>query len=258
MNNFETFNTKYGKISLYKNEAYIIKPFRYGSYWDEDTLLKLKNYINPSKNILEIGAHCGTSTLIYSSFINETQKIYAIEPQRKQFELLQFNIQQNNLQNKILPYHKAVFCYDGIGYMNDEDFDATKSNVEKRYNEENNLPCNFGGISIGKKGEQVDFITLDSYINEFQDIGYVHIDAQGAENFIFSSSKEFFKKYRPIVYFENNEKHDRILYDLVCKNYPEYKEQSQFDIVHFFLNELNYTKHFTKFEGSYSDDLLVP
>jgi hypothetical protein len=70
MENFETFNTKYGKITLRKNEIGIGEPFRRGKYWDEDTLIKLRNFIDPNRNILEIGGHCGTSTLIYSSYLN--------------------------------------------------------------------------------------------------------------------------------------------------------------------------------------------
>ena len=41
----QTYETKYGKITLYKNEAYIGNHFNHGIYWDEDTLLKLKEYI---------------------------------------------------------------------------------------------------------------------------------------------------------------------------------------------------------------------
>ena len=59
----DTFKTKYGTITLYKNELYIRNDFVKGKYWDEDTLLQLKKYIDPTRNILEIGGHCGTSSL---------------------------------------------------------------------------------------------------------------------------------------------------------------------------------------------------
>ena len=88
----EDFNTNYGKISLYNNEKYIIKPFKEGSYWDINTLLKLKKYINPNCNILEIGGHCGTSTIVYSSFLNNNSKIYVYEPQLNMYNLLVKNI----------------------------------------------------------------------------------------------------------------------------------------------------------------------
>ena len=51
----ETYDTKYGVVTLYKNEYFIGNEFKKGKYWDEDTLLKLREYIHPNRNILEIG-----------------------------------------------------------------------------------------------------------------------------------------------------------------------------------------------------------
>ena len=51
----ETFNSKYGDITLFRNEVYIADFFRRGIYWDEDTLIKLREYVDPTRNILEIG-----------------------------------------------------------------------------------------------------------------------------------------------------------------------------------------------------------
>jgi protein-L-isoaspartate O-methyltransferase len=84
-NNIETYDTKYGKISLYKNEHYIGDFFKNGKYWDEDELLKLKKIIPKNKNILEIGGHCGTSSIVYASFLDEGYKVFVLEPQKKMF-----------------------------------------------------------------------------------------------------------------------------------------------------------------------------
>ena len=46
---------------------------------------------------------------------------------------------------------------------------------------------------------------------ELDDIGYIHCDAQGAENFIFSKGMETIRKYRPVILYENNEHHGRYL-----------------------------------------------
>ena len=48
----ETYDTSFGWITLLRNEIYIGDTFRNGGYWDEDTLMKLKPYINPERNIL--------------------------------------------------------------------------------------------------------------------------------------------------------------------------------------------------------------
>lgn len=251
----ETFDTKHGKITLYKNEAYIINSFKNGGYWDIGTLLKLKEYIDPTRNILEIGGHAGTSTIVYGSFLKGDSKLYVYEPQANMYKLLVQNINQNNLQNKIIPTNSGVFCYTGKGVMNDIDLDGGGGQVSKRYSTENHLKCNFGGIGLGKDGEKINLTTIDDM--DIDDIGFIHCDAQGSENFIFSKAKETIKRCRPIILYENIELYGTYLYDNICKNYPTYIEESKFDIKKYCMEELNYSEYIDKFDGGI-DTLLIP
>ena len=247
-----TYKTQYGLVSLLKNDYGIIKPFNEGSYYDEATLLLLKQYINPNMNILEIGGHCGTSSLIYSSFINK--KLYVYEPQQNMYQLLVYNINQNNLQNKIIPINKGLFCYNGECSFNDYDY-ASHSYISKRYNEESDLSCNFGGACLGTDGEKVQVITMDTL--EHDNIGFIHCDAQGSENFIFSQGLNFIKKHRPVIYYENNYEHNDILYRSVVSSFLEYNKYSTFDIKKYCMEELKYSKYIDNFNGSI-DTLLIP
>ena len=193
----ETFNTPYGLITLYRNETFIANDFREGSYWEISTLNLLKKYIVPSRNILEIGGHCGTSSIVYSSYLNDGNKVYVYEPQKNMYKLLVYNINQNNLQDKIIPFNMGVFCYNGTGQMNDIDIDGGGGVVSKRYEEENHLICNFGGIGLGNGGEIIKLVTVDDMM--LDDIGFIHCDAQGAENFIFSKAIDTIRKFRPVI-----------------------------------------------------------
>lgn len=251
-----TFQTKYGLVTLYHNEYYIGNEFKGGKYWDEDTLLKLRTFVDPDRNILEIGGHCGTSSIVYSSFLNENKKVYVFEPQENMFRLLCHNISQNGLENKIEPYHAGVFCYSGQGKMNGVDMDGPLPGlVEKRYNEEKDLACNFGGVGLGSDGEIIHLTTMDEM--PFDNIGYIHCDAQGAENFIFSKGLSLIEKHRPVIYYENNQNYAKYLYDNVCSSYPQYKLESIFDIKKYCLDTLNYSGYIDKFNGGI-DTLLVP
>ena len=251
----DTFDTSYGLITLYKNEAYIIDSFKKGSYWDIDTLKLLKSYINPSRNILEIGGHCGTSSVVYSSFLNDNNKVYVYEPQKNMYNLLVKNIKQNNLESKILPYNLGVFCYNGEGKMNNIDLDGGGGVVSKRYSEESHLKCNFGGIGLGNDGELVNLTTIDNM--DLDDIGFIHCDAQGSENFIFSRAMETIKKFRPTILFENNEEYGQYLYYNVCRNYPIWRQESKFNLKKYCMETLNYSKCIDKFNNSI-DTLLIP
>lgn len=250
----ETYKTIYGLITLYKNEVTIGGDFKNGRYWDIDTLMKLRKYINPKRNILEIGGHCGTSSIVYSSFLIN-KKIYVYEPQRNMYKLLVHNIHQNRLRNKIIPNNLGVFCFEGNGKMNRIDLDGGGGEVSKRYNEEQNLPCNFGGIGLGDDGEDINLTTIDNM--KLDDIGYIHCDAQGSENFIFSKGIETIKKYRPVILYENIELYGTYLYDNICKSYPNYKEESVFDIKKYCMEQLNYSKFIDSFNGGI-DTLLIP
>jgi FkbM family methyltransferase len=249
----ETYTTPYGKISLYKNEIYIGTPFKQGSYWDIDTLKKLRQYIDPDRNILEIGGHCGTSTLVYASFIKKN--IYVYEPQKNMYDLLVQNIQQNELQRRIFPFHSGVFCYEGTGKMNNIDIDGGGGVVSKRYTDENAQGCNFGGISLGTDGEDIKLTTIDHM--KLDDIGYIHCDAQGAENFIFSGGVNTLRRCRPIIYYENSATGDVYLHNHVCNSYPNYAEQGKFDVKKYCMEQLGYSYFIDHFNGGL-DTLLIP
>jgi len=229
----ESYNTKYGIVTLYKNDFCIGSAFKNESYWDIDTLTKLHQYINPSRNILEVGGHCGTSSIIYSNFLNKEQKVHVYEPQLNMYNLLVKNINQNNLQDKIIPNNLGVFCFEGKGKMNNIDLDGGGGVVSKRYNEENHLDCNFGGIGLGSGGEDISLTTIDNM--KLDNIGYIHCDAQGSENFIFAKGLETITKYRPVILYENTDFYGTYLYDNVCNAYPDYKEESKFDITPFLI-----------------------
>ncbi|NCC83885.1 MAG: FkbM family methyltransferase [Clostridia bacterium] len=236
-----TFETGFGKVTLYANETYITPVFNDGLYWDIDNLRTVSQYVDPKKNILEIGGHCGTSSLVYASLLAEGSVIYVFEPQQRLFELLLHNVRQNSLEGIIIPIHSAVFCYDGELCMNDVDIDGGGGNPEKRYTTESSMPCNFGGIGIGGHGEKVRVTTVDS-IPFLSNIGFMHVDAQGAEPFIFSRSTRTLRGYRPVVFFEDNMTGGPELYGHVKSSFPQFEEFSSFNIERYCVDELGYRR----------------
>jgi hypothetical protein len=139
--------------------------------------------------------------------------------------------------------------------MNNIDLDGGGGVVKMRYTDESHLGCNFGGIGLGAEGERISLTTVDEMGHD--NIGFIHCDAQGSENFIFSNAKETLKKYRPVVYYENNEKYAKFLYNNVCSNYPSYSVESKFDVTEYCMKELGYSKSIERFNGSI-DTLLLP
>jgi FkbM family methyltransferase len=249
-----TFDTKYGKVTLYEKDQYFVDSFKGGNYWDENTLIKLKDHIPKDKNILEVGGHCGTSTLFYSKQISDANEYHVFEPQEKMYKLLVHNLKQNNLEKKVKHYNAACFCFDGRVNMNDIDMDGPNSNQEITLLERNNRAINYGGLSIGRNGESVKCHKIDNL--KLDDIGFIHSDAQGSENFLFYGAKKLIKKHRPVILYENKDFYGSYLYDLICQNYLGYNEESKFDIRHYCMNELKYNTCIYRFTNF--DTLLIP
>jgi len=90
-----------------------------------------------------------------------------------------------------------------------------------------------------------------------ENIGFIHCDAQGSESFIFARAIKTIKKFRPVILYENNKEYAKYLYNNVCKNYPRWKKESNFDLKKYCMETLNYSKCIDKFNNSV-DTLLIP
>jgi hypothetical protein len=139
--------------------------------------------------------------------------------------------------------------------MNNIDIDGGGGVVSKRYTDENAQGCNFGGISLGTDGEDIKLTTIDHM--KLDDIGYIHCDAQGAENFIFSGGVNTLRRCRPIIYYENSATGDVYLHNHVCNSYPNYAEQGKFDVKKYCMEQLGYSYFIDHFNGGL-DTLLIP
>jgi hypothetical protein len=168
------------------------------------------------------------------------------------FNLLKRNIEQNTITT-ILPFNKGVFCFNGKGSMNKESLDGGSGAVSENYL--NSTDCNFGGLSLGSEGEDIHLITIDTM--DHKNIGFIHCDAQGSENFIFSKGINLISRDRPVILYENNALYGKYLYDKVKQTYLEYSEESLFNIEEYCMNTLGYTKCIHKFNGGI-DTLLIP
>jgi hypothetical protein len=143
--------------------------------------------------------------------------------------------------------------------MHDTDEDGWGGNVQKRYDEEINDGCNFGGIGLGKEGESINLTTIDSM--DLENIGFIHCDAQGAESFIFSKGLDTIKKDRPIIYYEDMSQETgvaaKVMFKNICEQYPQYQEESEFDIKKYCMENLGYSKCIYRFNDGI-DCLLIP
>lgn len=138
---------------------------------NNDHLNILKQNIHLGNTVLDIGANIGYYTLIMSKLVGSTGKVYAFEPEPKNFEILKKNIELNKLDNVILE-QKALSNIDGVTYL-----ELSKDSGQHR---------------LSDHGVKVESISLDSYFGEGE-IDFIKMDAEGSEYKILKGMKNVLK-----------------------------------------------------------------
>ena len=91
------------KINFIKNDTALTSyAKKYNKIWEDWLELYIKESYKENTNMIDIGANIGTTSLIMSRYISENCHIHSFEPVYN--EILEMNIIQNNLGNKIIPY----------------------------------------------------------------------------------------------------------------------------------------------------------
>lgn len=151
----------------------------FGVYEPLETEL-IKKIIKTGDTVIDIGANIGYYTLILARLVGKNGKVYAFEPEPKNFSILSKNVKINGYKNIIL-VKKAV---------------SNKSGKVRLYLSKDNL----GDHRIYQSEEkrqfiEVDIIRLDDYFCESKEkISFIKIDTQGSEGGVFAGMTNILKK----------------------------------------------------------------
>lgn len=191
-------HTDYGYVAYYKNDMAFAESLSKGKIYEQDFVLqKLQGHILDSQTILDIGSHAGSHTVLYKH-INPYSKIYCFEPQKKMFDLLVNNIAVNKFKN-VEAFNVGVANISTEAELSDT-IQETGSYLE--YGGKRN--ANFGGMQIGKGGEKIHTITIDSL--ELKSCDFIKMDVEGFEPLVLMGGEKTIKKYKPVILFESNYK----------------------------------------------------
>lgn len=160
----------------------LIKNFiRKGILWELDVWMQLARYVRPHTVAIDIGGHIGTQTLPMSRFVGKVGKVYVFEPQIKIFSELVINMHLNNVKNTHF-FRKALGASQGFVEMNP-------------YCSENE-----GGLGIGKGGDPVEKITLDSL--NLNNVSFIKIDVEGNEEEVIEGARKTILRNKPVMVVE--------------------------------------------------------
>lgn len=62
---------------VHKNDTCVADCLRSGHLFEKFLVSYLRHFINPNKNVLDLGANIGTHSVLYSNYINSTNTVYS-------------------------------------------------------------------------------------------------------------------------------------------------------------------------------------
>jgi len=145
----------------------------------------IKKEIHRGDIVVDIGAHIGYYTLQFANLVGPTGKVYAFEPEPKNFELLKKNVQINKYDNVVL-IQKIVSDKDGIVEFFVSKLDSIGNKLFKSEESADSI--------------KIESTTLDEYFKDSKEkIDFVKMDIQGGEGKATLGMKNFLKKNNPKI-----------------------------------------------------------
>jgi len=198
-----TFNKKPWVLSL-PNTLRIAVPrsgagaLIYYQGWSEPEVANFLNrFLQPGMCFIDIGAHIGEYVLLSAPIIGSKGKIYAFEPDPRNFCILELNVHLNRLQDIVVINNYAVDRQSG--FVNLMLF--KESSISRIFKE-----INFQGKK-SKSIVKVPSISLNDYVKnkKIDKVDIIKIDVEGAELFVLEGASNLLSRSKddaPILIFE--------------------------------------------------------
>ena len=173
------------------NDIYIGKSLALYGEWSYDEVVLLSHLLNKKSNVVEVGSNIGAHTVFIAKDLCPEGRVFAFEPRRLMFQLLNANIALNAIDN--------VFAYN-VGLS-----DALSEVREGNFATEQ--PTNFGGVELGAvEGdyERIEIMTLDGYLDNLPTIAMIKADVEGYEQRVLLGARRLIARDRPMLYLEND------------------------------------------------------
>lgn len=180
--------------------------FYFGAY-EKEELLFIKRYLNPNSRVLDIGANTGHHSMFFSRYSGE---VYAFEPYKKMFDVLEKRISDNNIKNI------KAFNF-GIGESSgDFDFFApTGKNAGVGSFSTNDKNQNIGKLPIKNGDDVVLGMGLTS-------LDFIKIDVEGMEVSVIKGLLKTIKQFKPVMFIEMGGEAQSFLQDELKSEFGSY------------------------------------
>jgi FkbM family methyltransferase len=167
------------KMFVHNNDGLALSIFK---VYEPDQTEIVKKVVRSGDIVIDVGAHVGYYTLLFAQIVGNKGKVYAFEPDPKNFQLLKKNVEVNEFQNVVLE-QKAVSNKNG----------ETQLFIDKENRAENRIYD--ARMNDTNESIQIKSIRLDDYFQDLEEeINFIKIDAEGSESGIFYGMDSIIKK----------------------------------------------------------------
>src|SRR5690554_1835485 len=174
-----------------------------GEYKVATTFFNAQN-IQP-KHIIDAGSNIGSTTIFFKNIFPES-KVYCIEPDNDNFDLLKFNVSSYVSDGSVKLYKAGLMAKSGLSLSVTDEFRDRSSCARQ--------------VLVSEKTSNLKSITIADIVkeNKIDTIDLLKIDIEGAETFLTEEDSDvsFLNKTRCIAIEIHDEVADRnIIYELL-------------------------------------------
>lgn len=151
--------------------------------WEPFETSLMEKLVKEGDVVLDIGANIGFDTLMLSKLVGKTGKVYAFEPDPKNFSIAKKNISENKINNVVL-LNMAV---------------SDKNGQMELYISELNTAANSMFNEVGSKSTKVNAVSLDKYFGPDFRADFIKMDIEGSEGMALKGMTKIINNSKEII-----------------------------------------------------------
>jgi FkbM family methyltransferase len=148
---------------------------------EKDHIMILEEELSEGMVVFDLGANIGYYATMMAKLVGETGKVYAVEPSKANFHLLNLNIKLNNAEPIVDLFNVGISNETGVGDF----YESEKSNWHTFY------PKVHSGSDteslVDKAPVKVPIITVGDFAKDKRNIDLIRMDIEGFEVEVFQS-----------------------------------------------------------------------
>jgi FkbM family methyltransferase len=146
-----------------------------------------RTVVRPGMRVLDIGANIGFYSLLASSLVGTSGKVWAVEPNPRNVSLIHASRKANSFPNLFLVQGAASDRWEVLRLFTDASNGVTEAWV---------------GEGVAVAGEPVQAFPVSAFLPPNEKIDVIKIDIEGSEGKVLAGMQELLRAYKPLVFSE--------------------------------------------------------